>query len=144
MCLAVCLFGGAARASAAGCTVSTTPVVFGTYNVFSTAPTDSTGTIVYRCNGNVDGVLITITRGQSATFLPRQMNKGSEKFSYNLYRDAARSSVWGDYSSGTSGLIDLRIPHNQNQSATIYGRIPAQQDISAGSYADTVSVVVNF
>jgi len=26
----------------------------------------------------------------------------------------------------------------------IYGRIPAQQDVSAGNYSDTVSAVINF
>jgi spore coat protein U-like protein len=29
-------------------------------------------------------------------------------------------------------------------SVTVYGRIPPGQDISAGSYSDTVTVVVNF
>jgi spore coat protein U-like protein len=118
--------------------------VFGSYNVFSSSPVDSTGTIVYRCSGDVDGVLIAITKGQSPTFLPRQLEKGAEELSYNLYRDAARTLVWGDFSSGTSAYIQIDPPNNQNVSLTVFGRIPPGQDISAGSYSDTVTVVVLF
>ena len=135
---------GADRVEAAGCTISTTGVVFGSYNVFSTSPVDSTGTIVYRCNGEVDGVMIAITRGQSSTFLPRQLEKGNEELSYNLFRDAARTVVWGDFSGGTSGYIQIDPPKNQNVSLTVFGRIPPGQDVAAGSYSDTVTVVVLF
>jgi spore coat protein U-like protein len=135
---------GAGRVEAAGCSISATGVVFGSYNVFSSSPVDSTGTIVYRCSGDVDGVLIAITKGQSPTFLPRQLEKGAEELSYNLYRDAARTLVWGDFSSGTSAYIQIDPPNNQNVSLTVFGRIPPGQDISAGSYSDTVTVVVLF
>jgi spore coat protein U-like protein len=135
---------GADRVEAAGCTISTTGVAFGSYNVFSSSPVDSTGTIVYRCNGNVDSVLIAITKGQSSTFLPRQLGRGNEQLSYNLYRDAARTLVWGDFNGGTSAYLQIDPPNNQNVSLTVFGRIPPGQDISAGSYSDTVTVVVLF
>ncbi len=142
--IALVLAVTAARAEAAQCWVSTTPVTFGTYNVFSASPADSTGTVTYRCTDNTIGVLITMTKGQSATFLPRELRKGTDKLSYNLFRDAARTSVWGDFSSGTSAHIDISPPKDTDIAVPVYGRIPAGQDISAGSYKDTVTLTMHF
>ena len=143
-CAMVVLLGSAARVDAANCSLSTTSIAFGTYNVFSSAPVDSTGSVVYRCNGTTPGVLITITKGQSATFLPRQLGKGTERLAYNLYRDAARTTVWGDFTGGTWAFIDIDPPKKQDLTVTVYGRIPPGQDIGAGSYTDSVTVVMNF
>ncbi len=125
------------------CSVSTTSVSFGSYNVFAAAPTDSTGSLVYRCNGNAV-VWISLSRGLSSTFEGRTLTSGNEELLYNLYRDAARTAIWGDGSSGTQLPFDLLVPKNTNVTLTIYGRIPAGQDVRAGTYTDTVSVVVNF
>jgi spore coat protein U-like protein len=141
---AVLFASGAARLEAAQCSISTTPVVFGTYNVFSSAPVDSTGTVSYQCNGGAKNVLLTMTRGQSVTYLPRQLEKGSEKLTYNLFLDAARTTIWGDFSAGTGGYSNVDPPNKQDFNVTVYGRIPAGQDISAGSYSDTVTVLMNF
>jgi len=143
-CAVAILLAGAARVDAEQCSISTTPLIFGTYNVFSSSPVDSTGTVTYRCNGGAHVILVTITKGQSVTFQPRQLSRGLEKLSYNLFRDAARTSIWGDFTGGTSAHLDIDPPKNQNVSVTVYGRIPPGQDISAGSYSDTVTVVVNF
>jgi spore coat protein U-like protein len=139
-CLVLLLLAAAGRAEAAGCTVSTTSVVCGVYNVCSSGPVDSTGTIVYRCRGNSNSLVIAITKGQSNTFLPRQMTKGSEQLSYNLYKDAARTEVWSD--NGTGVYYDPDPNKNVDTVVQVYGRLPSGQDISAGSYGDTVTVVV--
>ncbi len=131
------------RAEATSCTVSTTAVNFGSYNVFDPTPTDSTGTIVYRCNSSVDTIWITISRG-GASFLPRRMTKGSDQLTYNLYMNASRTIVWGDFSGGTLAYYDNNAPNNKNVELTVYGRVTAQQDVSAGSYRDTVTVTVNY
>jgi spore coat protein U-like protein len=142
-CAAVVLAAGAARVEGANCSVSTTPVVFGAYNVFSSAPVDSTGSVTYSCNGNLNFVLITMTKGRSTTFQPRQLGKGTERLDYNLFRDPARTVVWGDFTGGTWAYTDIN-PEKQSTTVTVYGRIPPGQDISAGSYTDTVTVVINF
>ena len=135
---------GTASAEAAKCTITTTPVVFGTYNVFTASPQDSTGTVVYNCNGGAKNIWVTISRGLSSTFNPRQMAKGAERLGYNLFLDPARTSVWGDLTGGTSVHTNANPPNNDDTTATIYGRIPAGQDISAGAYSDVVSVEINF
>lgn len=125
------------------CTISTTAVSFGTYNVFSAVDLDSTGTVTYRC-GTERNITITLNRGGAATFNPRQMLKGSEALNYNLYRDAARTTIWGDGTSGTQVYSDANPPNNQNVTVNIFGRIPAGQDVTAGSYTNTITATINF
>ena len=134
----------AMEARAEQCSVSSTSVNFGSYDVFAAGPTDSTGSVTYRCNGNTALVWIALSRGQSSSFEARTMTKGVDELDYNLYRDAARTAVWGDGSNGTQVAFDQAVPKATNVTLTIYGRIPAGQDVRAGTYSDTVSVVVNF
>jgi spore coat protein U-like protein len=126
------------------CTISVTSVAFGTYNVFTTTAVDSTGTITYQCNSKATNISISLSDGSSTTYSPRTLRKGSEILQYNLYSDAARTTVWGDGTAGTSVYTNANPPNNSNVTVTVYGRIPAQQDVSAGSYTDTVSAVINF
>ena len=121
-----------------------TSVAFGNYNVFTTTADDSTGTITYRCNSTATNISISLSDGSSSTFSPRTLRKGSEVLQYNLYRNAARTTIWGDGTGGTSVYYAANPPNNSNVNVTIYGRIPAQQDVSAGNYSDTVSAVINF
>ena len=72
------------------------------------------------------------------------MVKASEPLVYNLFRDAARTAVWGDGSPGTEHEIVANPPNKTPLALTIFGRIPAAQDVSAGAYADTVVVGVNY
>jgi len=132
-----------ASAQSPSCTISVTAVAFGTYNVFTTTADDSTGTITYSCNTTARNISIALSDGSSSTFSPRTLRKGSEILQYNLYRNAARTNIWGDGTGGTS-VYTRANPPNGNVSLTIYGRIPAQQDVSAGNYSDTVSAVINF
>lgn len=134
----------AADADAAQCSISTTPVSFGTYNVFATAPTDSTGTIVYNCNGGARNILITFSRGNAPTFAPRFMLNGTEQLPYNLYRNAARTTIWGDGTGGSGLYLDTNPPNSTDISVTVFGRVPTGQDVSAGVYTDTVTVTINY
>ena len=131
------------RTAMAVCTISTTPVSYGSYNVFSATPLDSTGTVTYRC-GNEKNITITLNKGGAATFDPRQMLNGSEALNYNLYQDAARTTIWGDGTGGTQVYSDANPPNNQNVTVNIFGRIPAGQDVTAGSYTNTITATINF
>ena len=132
---------GGSSAEAAKCTVATTPIAFGAYNVFSAAPVDSVGSILFNCTG-AKNVSIAISQGQSGTFQARALRQGAESLYYNLFLDAARSTVWGNGSGGTQTYVTD--PGKNDVNVTIYGRIPAQQDISFGTYADSVTVTINF
>ena len=134
----------ASDAHAQACTISATSVNFGSYNVFNGSPTDSTGTVTYRCNGSAHNITVGLTQGASASFNQRQMQKGSESLTYNLFVDASRTNIWGDGTGGTSVYSIANPPNNTNVNLTVYGRVTAGQDVSAGSFSDTVTAVINF
>jgi spore coat protein U-like protein len=143
---AAALFLLAAGPSDAACTVTTTGVNFGDYDVFVTVPQDSTGSVTVSCDRNPP-TDVTIAIGPSGTtggFLPRSLRNASapDRLNYNLFTNASRSVVWGDGTSGTATVVLRRVRRNRPQTATIYGRIPPGQNVSVGSYSDTLTVTI--
>ncbi len=135
-------------AGAFHCTVSTTPVSFGPYDVFSSTPLDTTGTITVYCNNPEKKpmpVTVAISRGASGSFNPREMRiaGGSDRMNYYLFIDPSRTTVWGDGTGGSSiftGTIVKTAPMN----LTVYGRIPARQNLRVGAYSDNLVVTVDW
>jgi spore coat protein U-like protein len=117
---------------------------FGAYDVFSTTPLDTTGTVAYRCENKDHGIRITLGRGSSPTFRPRMLVNGSDGLAYNLFLDAGRTLIWGDQAEGTQAYTIHNPPNNQWIELTIYGRIPAGQDVGAGAYSDTITIAIDF
>ena len=143
MLFTACALGAAATAEAA-CTISTTAVSFGTYNVFSGSPNDATGQVTFRCSPPLPSlVTIQLDKGGSSSFNPRQMRQGTETLNYNLYLDSTRTTIWGDGTGGTQTYTQTSPPASA-QNANIYGRIPAAQDVSAGTYSATVTATIFF
>jgi len=135
----------AAATAEAACTISITPVAFGSYNVFAGSADDATGQITYRCTVlQPPQVRIQLDRGGAPSFNPRQMRQGSETLNYNLYLDSTRSTIWGDGTGGTSTYTRTLPPLNQNINVNVFGRIPAGQDVSAGPYNATVTATIFF
>jgi len=133
--------------TSAACTVSTTATSFGMYDIFSTFPTDSAGSITITCDESPPPN-VTVSVGpspNSGVFYPRKMRLtgGNDLLNYNLYTDAAYTNVWGD---GTSGTVVLTRKAHKNRPETliVYGRIPIGQDVSAGSYSDILTVILNW
>jgi spore coat protein U-like protein len=129
-------------AQLSNCTISTSGVAFGSYSVFNSAATDSTGTINYQCTL---GILIRVelSKGSSTTFDPRKMTNASNALNYNLFLDSTRTTIWGDGSGSTgriSHIVVALFPH----SATVYGRVPALQNVAAGGYTDSVTASIVF
>jgi len=135
---------GAARAA---CTVSATGVAFGNYNTLSASPDDSTGTISATCLIFDAAPDVDIGTGNSGTYNPRRMSNGSSNLNYNLYTNAARTIIWGNGTGGTSGAV-LTTQSTfliwRTYARTVYGRIPASQNVSAGTYGDTLIITVTF
>lgn len=128
------------------CNVTSLPLSFGGYDVFSTAPLDATGSITISCT-NPDQkpmpIVVSIGSGTSGSFNPRQMRLAgaADGMSYYLFLDASKTTIWGDGNGGTSTFTST-IVRNPTVNATIYGRIPAQQNLRAGTYSDTLLVTV--
>ena len=143
--LALALASTRPARAAAKCTITTASnVAFGTYNVFSAAPLDTTGVVQISCNGAARPITVDLSHGNAPTYSPRYMLKGSEQLNYNLYLDAARTLIWGDGTGGTSVYGPVDPPNGVNVNLTVYGRIPAGQDLTAGAYADTIVATINF
>ncbi|HEU4438448.1 MAG TPA: spore coat U domain-containing protein [Methylomirabilota bacterium] len=132
-------------AAEAACNVNTTAVTFGTYNVFTAAPEDATGRVRIRCNvTRPPSVTVHLDKGGAPSFTPRQMRKGTEALDYNLYQDSTRTVIWGDGTGGSQTFVLPNPPLNTNIDVTVYGRIPAGQDVSSGSYSSTVTATIFF
>jgi spore coat protein U-like protein len=143
--IAIMLLTGVRDAAAqlgANCSISTSGVAFGTYDVFSPSPRTSTGTITYSCTA---GVLIRIelAAGSSGSFAARTLGNGVDSVLYNLYLDSAYGTVWGDGSAG-SGVYSALASVGPAVNVTVYGRVPAAQNVSIGSYSDTVIATIVF
>ena len=122
------------------CTLNVTGVNFGSYDVFSNSALDSTGNIDVNCPSGV-GYSMALTTG-GGTHTQRVMSSGAHRLNYNLYTAANRAIVWGDATSGTVKVNGTGIGVSVNHG--VYGRIPALQNVHAGSYSDIVIVEVVF
>ncbi|WP_331775742.1 Csu type fimbrial protein [Sulfurospirillum sp. 1612] len=153
--LTFCLLTQPAWALLASCTVSSTPVNFGNYDVFNSSPTDATGTVTVTCTGILGllGLLVhynvSLDSGNSGNSSARKMQQAgsSTDLEYNLYTDSGHSVVWGDGSNGSStissSLTILQLGANTDN-ISLYGRIPAGQNVEAGSYSDIITVTVDY
>lgn len=135
---------GVSATVTANCTVSTSPVAFGSVNTLSGSAVDATGGITVTCTNGTDWTASAGPGGGSgASLATRKMSAGGDKLNYSLYTDSSRSSVWGDGSGSTASIADEGTGTAQN--VTIYGRVlSGQTNAPAGSYSDTVSVTVTY
>lgn len=134
-------------APADACTISATGVVFGTYDPRAAGPDDGTGSIDIACHPSDQSLTIALSTGGSGSFSARRMSSGPAQLDYNLYTGSSRTIVWGDGSGGTSTvtLTEGYVSGGRRRfSADIFGRIPALQNVPAGSYVDTIVVTVTF
>jgi spore coat protein U-like protein len=124
------------------CTIGTTPVAFGDYNVLSPAPKTTTGSVTYQCTLGIN-IIVTLNCGSSSTFDPRTMRNGAEVLNYNLYREATYQTIWGD---GTGGTQSHTAPATVlfPTTVTVYARLPAGQNVAAGGYIDSVVATIIF
>lgn len=139
--------GSASAARAATCTVSATSAAFGVYNTFSASPDDTTATVTVTCNNPPKADItytVTLSAGASGSVAARYMIKGTTQLSYQLYRDAVRSQVWGNGSAGSYTVTQSFNAKDVTFTHTAYGRVPARQNVTAGNYADTVVVTVTY
>lgn len=147
--LALCLALLCGNANAA-CTTSATAVGFGSYNPLSVLNTDATGTVTVTCSGLAGlliGYEILLSRGGAGSYTPRRMASGGNTLNYNLYTDITRSTIWGDNTGGSArvtGSILLQLLVSVSNNHVVYGRIPALQNVATGSYADSITVTVNY
>lgn len=130
------------------CIIATGTLAFGAYDPVvtnrSTALTAST-TMAVTCTKGATGVTMGLGASANTANCPtpagqRCLASGSNYLNYNLYPTNTYGTVWTTaLSESVTGGITT--PTN----VTIYGQIPAGQDVAVGtSYTDTVVATVNY
>jgi spore coat protein U-like protein len=126
------------------CTISSSPLAFGAYDpivTHATAALDGSGGLTITCTKGA-ATTVGLDLGANAAGSVRRMAAGSERLSYEMYQDSARSTVWGN--SGSGLYTPPAAPSKAPRTYTVYGKISAGQDVAAGNYGDTVVATVNF
>lgn len=131
----------------AACMVSAPNLSFGVYDGLSGAPATTSAVAVVTCDQSPPPTVALMIgpSGVSGGFFPRRMRRdgGSDTLAYNFFVDPGGASVWGDGTGGTA-ILSQRVLKNRPWSATIYGSIPAGQDVAAGTYSDLITLTINF
>jgi len=124
----------------ATCEVTAQDLEFGDYDPIAASPLDAATTLSLTCtNGTPYQLSMSMGAGESAA--TRYMLDGAEQLAYVLYRDGARTQLWG-----VNGGVDTRdgIGAGAPVIIDVFGRIPMQQTAPAGDYADTITVTVTW
>ena len=83
--------------------------------------------------------VVSLSASANGAYRPRQMTSGANTLNYDLYSDAAMTTLWG------VGADSRPVPAGGGTTTVpLYGRIFALQDAAVGSYSDTIVVTFNF
>ena len=138
----------------ANCTISTAAVAFGTYDPVSanaSAALPGNGSVTVACTkGSAPN--ITLDLGSNASGSTRRMKAGTEFLSYELYQPAnttpgtacagTETQVWG--STGSAIFTPTAPGSKSARTYNVCGTVAGGQDVSVGTYNDTVVATVNF
>lgn len=121
------------------CSVTAQNLNFGSQGLLKTKVDASTDLSVICTSGlpfsiSLNGGLTNAVPAQ------RKMTNGSNSITYGLFRDSARSQLWGSL----AGLLASGTGTGLVQRLTVYGRVPAQTTPPAGTYSDTVVMTVTY
>lgn len=131
------------------CTVTAHPISFGSFAPLSNTNLDIASSIDVSCTGittSLDSLEVKMNAGSSGSFAARRMQSGANLLPYNIYKDPARSMIWGNGTGGYTGLVVTNTLSllSWNSSVNVYGRIPAAPTSRPGSYVDTILVTVEW
>lgn len=122
------------------CTVSGATLDFGSYTSGQTTDLNGFTQIAYS-NCPAGQLRFQLDGGGSGSSTARRLSNGSGGLlGYGVYRDSARTQVFGQ--GANSRLVTL--PAAGSGNVSVYGKIPAGQSIAAGTYTDTVVITLDF
>lgn len=143
---------GSASASCVGikcsCTVSADTISFGAYVPTAGGDINVAADISVTCKAFVLGIIsyeIHLGSGLHGTVASRKMSNGDSLLAYNIYNNAGRTVIWGDGEDGTGIKGDsylLALGASRTETVSMYGKLTGGQNVSAGSYSDTIIATV--
>ena len=134
-------------ASAIQCKLRVNPINFGVYEPMTTIHLDVIGQIRVRCQAQPGTFSVSIGPGTSGDQLARSLSAGGGNvLFYNLFRDAARTQIWGDGTPPTFVVAGSRTTVGRPSvfNFPIYGRVFANQAPDPGLYSDNLVITVLF
>ena len=136
---------GAVRGAHAQCSWSTQPpgVSFGAYDVFSANTVASTTSGAISCTGNYN-FSVSLSKGGSGTYAPRQMSNGANRANYNVYVDAGYTIIYGDGTGGTFVYTGTNNGGTNTYGGTVYAAAPGAQDLAQGTYNDSLVATLSY
>jgi spore coat protein U-like protein len=152
-CLSALLAPIAQAATTVNCTASAGGIAFGIYNPLSAVANASTGTLKVTCNGSGTGsanvtVNVSLSTGLSGSYATRKIFSGVNALNYNIYWSTAYNQIIGDGSggsfAGSAGPFVVPAGGSNFATGTLYGLIPASQDVAPGAYSDVIVVTVTY
>ena len=142
---ALLLAPGRAEATITSCTMTATDVVFSPYDTQTQTAVDSTGTIEIECFGdgtsNNTSLHIGFGTQGGGTCTSRRMGNGTNRLSYQIYKTAARNTVF--CASGDRMPLTFNLgTGSQKQTIIMYGRVAAAQNpvYAATPYTDVLTL----
>jgi spore coat protein U-like protein len=126
----------------ANCSVDADDLNFGSYD--ASGDLTSTADIDVRCSTGVP-YTVSLSAGSSGDFTTRTLEAGANTLAYNLYLDAAHSTVWDDTNVDTGMGLGMSIGNEITH--TVHGLLPdtaANQDAPVGNYSDLITVTVEY
>lgn len=133
------------------CLVTATALNFGTY-----VPTGGTlrasSTINVNCTKGTPFTVALNAGTTSGTTLAQRLLQNTttgdtDTLQYNLYTSGSYGLIWGDGSGTSQTVAGTGLGVLTSVPETVYGQlpdIPANQNVSAGTYTDTITVTVTF
>jgi len=127
----------------AACSITASDINFGTAGGLGTT-LDTTGLLQAACSLNTPYTIAMDGGTTAANIAARKLalgGAGAGIISYQLYRDSARTLVWGN---GTTGTVQAGTGTGTTQSLPVYARIPSQATPAPGTYEDTITVTLTY
>lgn len=127
------------------CQTTAATLSFGTYQpigTHATAPLDNQTALNVYCTRKAVAT-IAMSGGTYAAGAQRRMRSASNDFlGYDLFSNSGMSAIWDGTNTVSVTSASKFTPLGGG--VPLYGRIPAGQDVSAGTYQDTVQALVNY
>jgi spore coat protein U-like protein len=128
------------------CSVAASALGFGNYTPSAGALAANTTVNVKCTKGTPFTVALNGGTTTGGTITQRLMTNGTDTLQYNLYTTGAFATLFGDGTTGST-MPGTGIGLATAVALTVFGSLPdsaANQAVSTGAYADTISVTVTY
>jgi spore coat protein U-like protein len=128
------------------CSVAANALGFGNYTPAAGALAANTTVNVKCTKGTPFTVALNGGTTTGGTITQRLMTNGTDTLQYNLYTSGAFATLFGDGTTGST-MPGTGIGLATAVALTVFGSLPdsaANQAVSTGAYADTISVTVTY